>query len=507
MKSTTGRLVAAVVVLVLIGAGIVRFGGHGGGVVLGDIVASMQRVPWVHVTGTVQSPQRNGHVEQWESFDRRIIVWMEPDGVIRYRDAGEEKAYVYHPETNTITITPATDRYDIAGPDSPVEAMEAMIARQKEAGAQVTYEATTHNGLPARKIHIVAKEQDMTLICDRDSGLPLSMEVVATLPETSEQAVASATFEYPSEGPADIYALGAPRDAQVIDNRPQGSVADLVEQVQRRFDAGFEDHIAVMLESYVDSNETLEPTQIVVMWQKGANKRMGRYHAFNVGDRRPEMATLYPAIKDIWPNLTIADALALIGGKFAEFQLIFDGTTSTSWSHFDQVRVDTIKTDLFQGSLVDWLAHLARPNPSFLMMAGSKLEALPADPNHPGLVGFRVVTNPRDSSGHLPGTTTRVRVESYWFEPAKDYLLVEKSSRSEQDEGISESVTTATEISQTPAGKWYPTRIRITSSYPARGGQIHHNTREQRILLDTSPVFEPGTFDAATLRADPNEAR
>jgi hypothetical protein len=36
----------------------------------------------------------------------------------------------------------------------------------------------------------------------------------------------------------------------VIDNRPKGSAADLVKPVPRRFDAGFEDHIAVMLESW-----------------------------------------------------------------------------------------------------------------------------------------------------------------------------------------------------------------------------------------------------------------
>jgi nucleotide-binding universal stress UspA family protein len=505
MRSTTGRLVAAVIVLVLVGAGIIRFGSHGGGIALGDIVKSMQRVPWVHVTGTVQSPQKNGHVEQWESFDRRIIVWVEPDGVITYRDAGAERAYVYRPQTNTITIIPATDRYDAAGPGSPVAAVEGMIARQKEAGAHVTYDAMTYNGVPARRIHIIAREEDMTLICDRDTGLPVSMESIATLPETSEQAVASATFEYPAEGPADIYALGAPRDAKVIDNRPQGSAADLVEQVQRRLDAGFEDHIAVMLESYVDG--ALEPAQIVVMWQQGRQKRMGRYHAYNFGDRRPEMATLYPAIKDIWPNLTVAEVLGLISDKFAEYQLIFDGTTSTSWSNFDQVRVDTIKTDLFQGGLVECLAHLARPDPRALMMTGSKLEVLPADPNHPGLVGFRIVTRPSDSSGHLPGTTTKARVQSYWFDPAKDYLLIEESSCSEQDEGVSQFVTTAAELGQTPAGKWYPTKIRIASSYPGRDGQIHHNTREQRILLDTSPVFEPGTFDAAALRSGQSAAR
>jgi hypothetical protein len=512
MKSTTGKLVAAVIVLVLIGAGVIRFSRPGGGIALGDIVESMQHVPWVHVIGTVQSSQRNGHVEEWESFDRRIIVLMEPDGVITYRDAGAEREYVYHPQTNTITIIPATDRYDAAGPGSPVAAVEGMIARQKEAGAQVTCDATTYHGVPARKIHIVAKGQDMTLICDRDSGLPLSMESIATLPETSEQAVASATFEYPAEGPADVYALGAPRDAKVIDNRPQGSAADLVEQVQRRFDAGFEDHIGVMLESYVDSNGLLGPRQIVVMWQQRPRKRIGRYHAFNFGNRRPEMATLYPAIKDTWPNVTVAEALGLISDKFAEYQLIFDGTASTNWTNFSgRVNVQTIRTDLFQAGGVESLADLARPNPSALMMTGSdtqkKLETLPADPNHPGLVGFRIVTKPSDSSGHLPGTTTKARVQSYWFDPAKDYLLVEESSRSEQDEGVNKSVTTATGIGQTPAGKWYPTEIRIASSYPGRDGQIHHNTREQRILLDTSPVFAPGTFDAAALRSGRSAAR
>jgi hypothetical protein len=512
MKSTTGKLVAAVIVLLLIGAGILRFGSHGGGIALGDIVESMQHVPWIHVTGTVQSPERNGRIEEWQSFDRRTLISTGPDGVITYRDYNAETMYVYHPQANTVTISPTTDRYNVASPGSPVAAIKEMIASQEEAGAEVTSEPAIRDGVAVQTIHIVAKEQDMTLVCARDNGLPLSMENIATLPETSERAVASIVFDYPAEGPADIYAAGAPADARVVDNRPKGGAADLVQQVQRRFDAGFEDHIAVMLESYVDGNDALEPAGIIVMWQQGRQKRMGRYHAYNFGDRRPEMATLYPVIKDIWPHLTIADVLGLISDKFAEYQLVFDGTTSTNWSSFSgRVNVQTIRTDLFQVGGVESLADLAGANPSALMMTGSdtqkKLETLPADPNHPGRVGFRIVTSPSDPSGHLPGTTTRASVASYWFDPAKDYLLVEKSSRSEQNEGVSEFLTVATEIAQTPAGKWYPTRIRITSSSPGRNGQIHHNTREQRILLDTSPVFEPGTFDAAALRSGPSAAR
>ncbi len=506
MRSTTGKLVAAVIVLALIGAGILRFGSHSGGFALGDIVASLQRVPWVHVIGTEQSPQKNGRVGQWwESFDRRVVVSMEPDGVITYWDYNAGAMYVYHPQTNTVTISPTTDRFNLASPGSPATAMKEMIAAQEEAGAEVTSEPAIRDGRKVQTIHIVAKGQDMTLVCDRDSGLPLSMEMIVTMRGTSEQVVVSATVEYPAEGPADIYALGAPRDAKVIDNRPKGSAADLVQQVQRRFDAGFEDHIAVMLDSRVESNEALQPVQIVVMWQQGARKRMGHYLAHNPAERRPEMTTLYPAIKDTWPNLTSAAVLGLIGDKFADFQVIFDGTTSTVW--FDPVQVNTHKRDLFQDDRIESLAGLAGTNPSDLMMTDSdtqkKLETLPADPNHPGLVGFRIVTSPSNSSGHLPGTALPAGVASYWFDPAKDYLLIEQSSRSERGQ----SVTTTTEMSQTPAGKWYPTKIRTASSFPGPDGKIYHNTHEQRILLDTSPVFEPGTFDAATLRSGPSAAR
>jgi hypothetical protein len=512
MKSTTGKLAAAAIVLVLIGAGIVRFGGRNTGVALGTIVESMQRMPWIHITGTTQSPRRKGPIEEWQSFDRRILVWIDPNGVISYRDYAAEAMYVYQPGTNTVTISPITDRYNVASPGSPVGAIQEMIASQEQAGAQVAYDAMTYNGVPARKIHIVAQEQDTTLICDRDSGLPLSIQSVATLPETHERAVVSMVFEYPTEGPADIYALGAPADAKVVDNRPKGSAADLVEQVQRRFDAGFEDHIAVLLESYVNGNETLEPARIVVMWQQGRRKRMGRYHAYNFGDRRPEMATLYPAIKDLWPNLTIADVLGLISDEFAEYQLIFDGATSTNWSKFSgQVNVQTIKPDLFQTpSMIDWLTNLAGTNPILLMSSGpnlqKRLETSGADPNHPGLVGFRVVTTPSDSSGRLPGTTARLGSESYWFDPNRDYLLIERLSRNERDEGIYEFLTKTTEVAQTPGGKWYPRIIRILSSYPAQDG-LRHNTRERRILLDTSPVFEPGTFDATALGSGPSAAR
>ncbi|MBN1362526.1 MAG: hypothetical protein JW993_18155 [Sedimentisphaerales bacterium] len=505
MRTMTGKLIAAGIVLALVVTGFIRLGGHGSSIALGDIAESLRQVPWVHVTATIDAPGQRGRIEEWDSLDRHTVIKIDPDGVITYRDYGTETMYVYQPGTNTVTVSPTTGRFNIEVPGSPVAAIEMMISFQEEEGAQVTYEAVVHEGIAAQEIRIISDRQDVTLICDRETGLPLSMETVAALPDTSERATVSAAFDYPAEGPADIYSLGVPADAKVVDNRPAGTAADLVERVQSQFDAGYEDHIVVMLESYVDANELLEPAQITVMWQQGPKKRTSSYHAYNFTGSKSDWPTLYPLVKDAWPELTVPEVLALVSDDVAETQWIFDGTASTNRSNFSgQVNVQTIRTDMFQHGGIDSLASLARPNPSALTMAGStvqkKLEPLPADPNRPGLVGFRIATEPSRPDGRLPGTTTQTSVDSYWFDPAHDYLLMEQSTRAERDEGVSEFVRSTVGTAQTPAGEWYPTRIRITSSYPDRNGQIHHIVRAQRILLDASPVFEEETFDAARLR-------
>ena len=53
-----------------------------------------------------------------------------------------------------------------------------------------------------------------------------------------------ATFDYPAEGPADIYALGVPRDAPVEDRMPPpdlSRILKLVRQTRRDFD----DYLAI----------------------------------------------------------------------------------------------------------------------------------------------------------------------------------------------------------------------------------------------------------------------
>ncbi|NQV35686.1 MAG: hypothetical protein HQ515_23535, partial [Phycisphaeraceae bacterium] len=468
--------------------------------------ASMQKMPWVHVKATVHRAGQTLLHEEWECFDSKISIKIEPDGVISFRDYGLGTVSVYRPTDDAILISPVTDRFNKKGAGSGSAGVQAMISRFESQGSEVVRTATTQDDLPVEVITLKDQIQEITLVLDRDRQVPLTMETVARIPDTGEKVTASAVFAYPDQGPTDIYGLGVSVDAQVIDNRPKGAVQNLIDEVQSRFYAGYGDHIAVLLESWVGDDNELEPKKIIVMRQKGNMKRVDRYNAYNFTGSKANRATLYPLVKDIWPNLTIEDVVAVEDNKCAEYQMIYDGDTSSQRTNFSgQVETHAIRTDLFQmGGGAESLVSFAWCCPSALMMSGSdqqiKPEELPDEPNRPGLKGFRLVTSMHTPDKRLPGTTIKQRINDYWFDPAKDYLLMEHRSLNQADEGDSTFVTRALETAQTASGQWVPKVILTESSYPDRKGGITHHSQEKRIMMNTEYEFKDDVFDLSTLK-------
>ena len=105
-----------------------------------------------------------------------------------------------------------------------------------------------------------------------------------------------------------------------------------------------------------------------------------------------------------------------------------------------------------------------------------------------------------DSSKRLPGTTIQQKISFFWFDPERDYLLMERKTVQTADEGTRTFVTRILETAQTPAGKWYPTRILTESSYPNYQGKMSRHVEEKRVLVDTDLVFKEGVFDGASLK-------
>jgi len=505
MTSRISKIAAAAIVVLIVYSGILHIGQKNQGVVLGAVTEAMSGMPWVHIDTSIQQGDQIQKRQEWECFDPKVHIWIDAQGVISYRDYSRETAYVYQPHANTITISSTTDRFNKKGPQSPVEAVKHMIARFESKSGDIQREKATQNQIPVEIIHLHDEHQDISLVLDVKRQVPLTMNGKGRIPETDQEYTVSANFDYPAQGPVDIYGLDVPLDAKIIDNRPKGDVQDLIQEVQRRFDTGFADHYAVVLGAYVEEDSQPEPTDIVVMRQKGNLKRVDKYHAFNFTGAKSHIPTLYPLVKDRWPKLTVQDIIALEDNKYGEFQLIFDGNTSTKRTNFSgKVNVDTIRVDMFQMGVIESLAGLAWCSPTALMMSGPdkqiKAELLAEDPKHADWVGFKLVESMHDSSKRLSGTTIQQRISFFWFDPEKDHLLMERKNLEIADEGTRTFISSTLETAQTPDGSWYPKRIQTTASYPDHKGKMHGYTEEKRILLDTNPVFKDGVFDGASLK-------
>jgi len=509
MKSRITKLAAAAVIIIVVLIGISEFGGSidGASQVFASMLEEMQEVPWVHAIVEVDQPK--GLVESWVSFELSIVILKELDGTVRYVNFSQEVQHVYSPEKNRITISTVPDTFNHMGPTTAFEMIGFIMDKQETSGAKITREKTVQDGIPVEIIHAVSDVQDVVVIRGIERNLPISVEYKA-LDNEPNQINGKMRLEYPEQGPGNIYAVGVPKDADVVDTRPKGSLKDLTKEIQRRFDKGFGDYIAVVLESSgsrEDPNNPSYPNMVLVMRRSGQFCRLDRYLAINTSLRKDNKTkSLYESIKDIWANPTIKqifeseDEEALIG------QVLFNGKYTISISQIrGKVHRSKWRGD-FSRLSTDLLPAIVWTNPFILTMGNEneekRIESLPVDPNHAQLIGFRVRTTAKDKNkDYGQYNQPREGTDDYWFDPARDYILLEHTSRKEvgQKSGFPFSRSVVTAVAQTSDGRWYPKVIRTLYIRVSRNGEKQRRAREKRILLDTKPTFKQGIFDESSL--------
>ena len=509
MRNKITKLAAAAIIIIAVLIGISHFGGSidGTSQVFAHMLEEMQGIPWVHAI--MEDDQSKGLVESWVSFEPSIVILKELDGTVRYVNSSQEVQHVYSPEKNRITISTVPDTFRHIGPKTAFEMIGFMIDTLETSGARITREKSVLDGIQVEIIHAVSDVQDVIMIRDIERNLPISGEYKA-IENTPNQINHKMRFEYPEQGPADIYAVGVPKDADVVDTRPKGSLKDLTKEIQRRFDKGFGDYIAVVLESSgsrEEPNNPSYPNMVLVMRRSGQLWRLDRYLAVNTSLRKDDKRkSLYETIKDIWPNPTIEQILesedkeALIG------QVLFNGKYTISCTqmrgkvHKGKWRGDTSRLS------PEVLPAIVWTNPFMLTMGNEneekKIESLPVDPNHAQLIGFRVRTTAKDKNkDYGQYNQSREGTDDYWFDPARDYILLEHKIQKEvgQKSGYTFSRSIATAVAQTTDGRWYPKVIRTEYIRVGRNGEKVIRAREKRILLDTKPTFKQGIFDESSL--------
>ncbi|MHC4641715.1 MAG: hypothetical protein ACYS32_08720 [Planctomycetota bacterium] len=233
MKSPTTKLAAAAAVIIAVLVGIHQVGDSIESVALADVIEAMQNAEWVHchividftgVDEEIAKKYAGKGWEGWESVNPLRSIEKHNNGKIYFTEENKGKTSRYDPETNTITIVeyknPFASQQDYA---SIGDMYIKQISEVEEQGDKVNYEEGTYEGYPVRIISIdvtsdYGRRTKMSLIVESETYLPKKL-TAQQWKKGQYEGLISGTFDYPETGPKDIYALGVPQTAKIIDTR------------------------------------------------------------------------------------------------------------------------------------------------------------------------------------------------------------------------------------------------------------------------------------------------
>jgi len=483
-----------------------------------QVAEAVRAMPWIHmkvVAGRGQS------AETWISFSRNVAA-MRAVPMVSYDDLRSGIRYQYD--------LPQKKLYRLSVNDGAAEEIASVVGlfqaifrgdairegdlfrhrivkqRQRTVTEQgrrwILYELELEPQGGGPKPPIEIPPISMVVRVNPEKMLPDSWTITqgkfeVTLPDsktvTREAVKVEMAFDYPAEGPADIYALGAPRDAPVEDRMPPPDLDRIIKIVQQnRRDFG--DYLAVAGgynrdESYIVHlirckgdkfrvDEAIGDTRHVASgdemekWWRGRGKEILLAGAALCDGRRVYEHS-YVRTEPWWKPLT--DQVSQGDGRAAAAGVRVSAGISDAAEYF-----------------VDLLAYPPRLNPQ--QLASSPLWTTHFDPkgeNGPaGSVRVELQLAHRDR----PDDRSAFHKEEFWLQPRYGYAVVKHVTSdcpavdADPRRKDKQLIHEYDGFRQTPRGVWYPTVSRyknaIQSENKSKPGGIEFHDEITYFYLD-----------------------
>ncbi len=299
---------------------------------------------------------------------------------------------------------------------------------------------------------------------DPQTNLPVSMK---SGPVAGQHPGFDFVFDYPAEnaGPVDIYDLGVPRTARVVDRLPSKTLATIIAAVrdsQRKFGSYF----AIVAHTMAHNPEPWQAVRLDLVWRKGAKFRTET--ASVLRDRRPEKPADGTDMLAWWKEQLRHERVIVIPQRVCDGKTVWiaeakeqmvksdDRFVESNWKRFRSVN-DADEFRSFVGvvsteTMPDVMAYGFPPESSAAHVV-SLIEKPTEGPIDCILAESRLLReNP--NAYHL---------SRYWYDPQHGYvqrrLELTDSGSKEKDVAKTSSYEAET-VAQTPSGVWYPTRVR-----------------------------------------------
>ncbi|HEX4589039.1 MAG TPA: hypothetical protein VH120_03860, partial [Gemmataceae bacterium] len=437
------------------------------------VADSIRSQPWVH--GTAKRPDGSKQ-EFWFSAGRGLSANRSANEVL-YDDDGLGIRHIYETREKVLYRVSQPSEFAKQEFDAFRDVFEQFHNKDDQlrsplAGADVVrherrrlsvdgrtwaeFDLTLRH-LPSNELaHVIFRVPPETL-------LPQSMRL------TSAGQDLNFALEYPRAGPADIYALGVPRDAKLVDRVPPNDLAAVLRGM-REGRKRFGPYRAVVVET-VGNDPPWDAFEVHQVWRKGNRWRVEDGYRKGVPPPAEPPGPGTRAI-DWWDRrLTHYNVLlASVGTGKAAYEMRVEGKKKTqTWTEVGRVRPNddgVMSVGRVCHQLPDLVTYgwVPVPGPQFIVA----LDRAPKD----GPPGAYLVTARVPEAARRQGEVGCIRC---WIDPLHSYAALKSTFDDGPDKPAHENnpreMQVLEQLEQTPSGVWYPTVVRRSSETGQKAGE------------------------------------
>jgi hypothetical protein len=439
-----------------------------------EVIKAVQTRPWIH--GLQKLPDGSQR-EMWMSPAREVYGMRFGDGSAIFDDAttktrsqylleqGDKKEFTLYRVPLLPAIAATAKQYEMLfqalmrgdmSPDLSWPMLSCEYRTVTEADeAWVEFEFLLR--------HCRDETSRCVIRIDSKTKLPASMRILS---KSDQPLLPEIVFDYPDEnaGPRDVYDLGVPRTAKVVDRMPSAKLAEIfaaVREGQRRFGPYF----AVVAHTHGRKAKPWQAVQLDLVWRKGVKFRIET--ASLSPERWPPEEPPADANMIAWWVERLKTAL-IIPQRVCDGKVVWIGETAHAPIDGKQQQVP-VTWRRFRGVSGDddfnsWVGCVSTATMPDVMAYGHTPDSSPwhevvllenpAEGPASCLLAETRLTREEDNAYHLTRN---------WFDPRHAYVMrrIEVSDlRSKEDNVGKWDAYDVEKIEQAPSGVWYPTCVR-----------------------------------------------
>lgn len=517
MNSKLTKLAAAAVIIIVVSLVLQNGSVDIASTAFADITEAMKKVPWMHVVIEETYSGKQDRLETWTSFESQIHVSKKADGKIIYQR--KRALHEYDPDSGTITISYGSDN-GLEDMGSVWGYWENMMEMVSDAEGQIIEESSQYEGKEAKIYQIMIASSpfgmpmELKIIADAEKNLPVFLNQKAFGPNGEVTIEANAYFDYPESGPADIYEVGVPRTAKVVNKLQDKDVTEIMEAYQSHRESAPSRYIAIVTNSWFEKKfDDFRIFNVSIIYRNGKAQRIDEYELpqirrkellENQAKLEEELGNTFESQSAWWKENGQITAVNLYDGKF-QYEV---SRKDNKWvkqpkrymAHLGDSRGDNDLADFGWGVL--FLSPRQGSSPFILieddyarkynlMCLESKCQGTTTDTGW-AILPKRVLCYLNPQRDFICQRFEEQDVLDAPWQKDKSWLeAVDPDKISTEQTEIRE----VTEFAQTDMGQWYPKVI----EQEYKRGPDDRSVRRQTVFLKTDIEFPMGIFDPENL--------